>query len=264
MLVDSHCHLYFNCFKKINNVLRSAESLGVKHFVVPGINLKTNKQTLNLAKNFKNIYPALGIYPFEISKTNLSLEKQINKLENLVKNNLKKIIAAGECGLDFSPPPPEEKKRSRKDQIKLFNSHIKLALKYNLPLIVHKRKADKEVFSSLKPFKRKVRGVFHCFTEDEAFFKKASDYGFYLGLAGNLTYNKKLQKVVKNIPLNNLLLETDSPFLTPYPINKKQKWPNQPKNVKIIALKLAELKNTSFAKVASITSQNARKLFKFN
>ncbi len=259
MLCDSHCHLYFKDLQNnLATVLKNAYLTGVNHFIVPGVDLKTNQQALILSKKYKSISSSLGIHPFEAGISNLPLTGQLGQLEGLIKKEIKHITAIGECGLDFTK---KGQTLSKNDQNKLFIGQIRLALKYNLPLIIHKRKADKEIFTALKPFKGRVKGVFHSFAEDSLFVNKALEFGFLLGINGLLTYNPDLEKTVTKIPLNHLLLETDAPFLTPQPLKEKRKWPNEPKNVKIVALKLARVKKISFKKISQITVKNTASLF---
>jgi len=153
----------------------------------------------------------------------------------------------------------------QKEQVFLFEKQIELALNLNLPVLVHSRKAFDEVFSILKRFfnfsKSNLTGVFHCYSGSKTDIKKVEEIGFYFGLDGNLTYNVGLQNVVKLIPLEKTLIETDCPFLAPEPFRGLR---NEPKNVKIVAEFIGELKQISFSKVAQTTTQNAKNLFKIN
>jgi TatD DNase family protein len=165
--------------------------------------------------------------------------------------------------LDFSPAPPTEKDRRKKEQIFLFKKQIEIACQLNLPLIIHSRQARQEVVEMLvydtRVLNSPLRGVFHCYSGGKNDIKKVEEIGFYFGVDGNLTYDLGLQNVGKLIPLEKILLETDCPFLSPQPYRGLR---NEPKNVKLIAEFLAKLKEVSFEKIAQITTQNTKVLFK--
>jgi len=160
--------------------------------------------------------------------------------------------------LDFSPTPPMEKDRSEKDQIFLFKKQIELAIEKHLPLVVHSRKALPKVLEILDPFKGKIRGVLHCYSGSKKDIKKIEELGLYFGLDGNLTYDVGLQNVAKLIPLEKILLETDSPFLTPQPYRGLR---NEPKNVKIIAEFLAQLKGLPLNQIVETITKNTHAAF---
>jgi len=161
--------------------------------------------------------------------------------------------------LDFSTPPPDEKERSREEQEILFRGQIEIAKKYNLPLIIHARKAVDEVIEILGEYK-KISGVFHCYAGGKKRIKKIMELGemWYFGIDGNLTYEEGLSEVVAEIPKDRLLLETDCPFLTPVPHRGEI---NKPEYVKFIYQKTAEIWKMEFAEVEKMIDGNARKLF---
>ena len=216
-----------------------------------------SEKAIKIAQKYPGfIYAAVGIHPQQTDPNNTdSLEKQIKKLSKLAKKQ--EVIAIGECGLDYTPPPPNQKNRSQKEQLLLFKSQIKLAQRLNLPLIIHCRKSFPDVLSTLVQFQN-LKGVFHCYSAGKKGIAKINQLNFFFGVDGNLTYDKGLQNVFTQIPLNKILLETDAPFLTPEPLRHQR---NEPKNVKIIAKSLAELKNVSFKKICQTTARNAQTLF---
>jgi len=189
----------------------------------------------------------VGIHPSEIDDSPIELKK-------LVEENYKKIVAIGECGLEFLGDFDREKQEF------LFRKQIELAQKYKLPLIIHARKAVDEVVEILKEYKN-LTGVFHCYAGGNKRIKKVLELGenWYFGIDGNLTYEEGLVDVVKNIPKDRLVLETDSPYLTPEPFRGQE---NNPNNVVYVYKKVAEIWEKSFEETEKIVDENAEKLFK--
>ncbi|TVY12276.1 TatD family hydrolase [Candidatus Phytoplasma pini] len=251
LLIDTHAHLNLKIFDKdLNNVIQRAFSNNVKYFIVPGLDQKTNIKAIELASKHSFIKVAVGIHPCYWQNENpLNIEKYLKK-----KNS--QIIAIGEIGLDLC-----HEKDSLNIQKKNLEIQINLALKYNLPLILHARQSFEELYQILLPYKNRLRGVFHCLVTSFEEAKKAIELGFYIGIGGIITYEKALEahKIAKYIPLENIFLETDSPFLTPYPIEKSKR--NEPAFIKIIAEKIASLRNITLEKVAQQTTSNVQKLF---
>jgi len=263
MLIDTHAHLNFPDYKDdFEEVIDRSVKNGVDKIICVSSNLADSEKAINLAKKYLGIiYASIGIHPQQTDPENkASLVKQIEKLKELAKN--KEVIAIGECGLDFSPAPPEEKDRSEKEQIFIFEKQIELALNLNLPILVHSRKAFNEVLFILKRHlnssKGKLAGVFHCYSGGKSDIKKVEEIGFYFGLDGNLTYDAGLQNVAKLIPLEKILLETDCPFLSPEPYRGLR---NEPKNVRIIAEFLAQLKGLTLNQLAKIVTKNTHAAF---
>ena len=259
MLVDTHAHLNFSDFENdLDEVIKRSVENDVKNIICVSSSLKDSIKTIEIAKKYPGIvYAAVGIHPHQTdSQEKGSPKEQIKQLRELIKNN--KVIAIGECGLDFSPTPPMEKDRSEKDQIFLFKKQIELAIEKHLPLVVHSRKALPKVLEILDPFKGKIRGVLHCYSGSKKDIKKIEELGLYFGLDGNLTYDVGLQNVAKLIPLEKILLETDSPFLTPKPYRGLR---NEPKNVKIIAEFLAQLKGLPLNQIVETITKNTHAAF---
>lgn len=258
-LVDTHAHLNFKDYKQdLNQVIKRAVTDGVKKIVCVSSNLAESEGAIKINQKYpNNVFPAIGIHPHQTDpKNNLSAKKQIGKLKELAVNN--KIVAIGECGLDFSPAPAKEKDRSQEEQIFLFQEQIKLAQELNLPLIIHSREAFTETLQIIKQYQG-LKGVFHCYSAGKKGIEKINQINFLFGVDGNLTYDQGLQNVFSQIPLDKILLETDSPFLSPEPYRGLR---NEPKNVKIIAKCLAQIKGVSFEEVAQATTKNAEILFK--
>ena len=260
-LVDTHCHLHL--LDDPETAIREAKEVGVNYIISPSIAVSSCQENITLAKKHPAVLAAVGIHPREYESELVSIEEQLQLIETLLKRGGNHIVAIGEVGLDFASPPPGKKARSKKEQVFLFKEHIKLALKHHLPLIIHNRKANKELISILKPYalRHQLKAVFHCFSGSKSFLKEVTGLGFYVGIGGLVTYDQGLQKVIEEVPKNKLVLETDAPFLTPEPLRQEKRWPNQPKNVKIIAQKIAEIKGDSFISIAEQTTNNAQCLF---
>ena len=214
------------------------------------ISNSTNKENmlemLDLSKRNKNVYIALGFQPEDI--TNTTIEDL-----SLLEDNIDNIVAIGEIGLDYY-----NSLVSRDTQIDIFEKQLALAEKYNKSVIIHTRNAYEDTINSLKKFPE-VKGIIHCFSED---IDKAYEYiklGYKLGIGGIVTFkNSDLSEVVKNISLNNIVLETDSPYLAPVPLRGKR---NEPANIRFIAEKIAEIKNISLDEVKKTTNKNVKDLF---
>lgn len=261
MLVDTHAHLNFKDYQDdLDEVIKHSIKNGVNKIFCVSSNLAESEKAIEIAQKYKGIvHPAVGIHPQQTDpETELSLEEQIEKLSELVKN--KKVVAIGECGFDYSPAPPGEKDRTKKEQIFLFKKQVELALKAKLPINVHSREASSNTLEMLKKYSDKgLKGVWHCYSAGKKRVGKIDQLGFYFGVDGNLTYDPGLQNVLQQIPLEKILLETDCPFLAPEPHRGTR---SEPAHVKIIAECLAKLKGTSLKEVAKITTQNAKNLFK--
>ncbi len=192
------------------------------------------------------LYPTAGIHPGNIDDEN----NKIDSLEKLIISN--KVVAIGEIGLDYSYD-----KDNKEKQIKYFTKQLDLAIKYNLPVIIHTRDSIQDTFDAIKD--RKLTGIIHCFSGSIEMAREFIKKGFLLGIGGVLTFkNSKLHEVIENIDITNLVLETDSPFLTPEPFRGKQ---NNPSNVYYVAKKIAEIKKMTTQEVIDITAKNVSKIF---
>lgn len=249
MLIDTHAHLDFPPFddNRSEVIQRALAELGL--IINAGANLESSQKSVELAKNYPQIYAAVGIHPQDAQEVE-SLSQAMEKLRALAKNP--KVVAIGECGLDYHGENIDKEK-----QKKFFKAQLDLAKEINLPVIIHCRDTQNEI---LQLIKAPLKGVFHCFSGDKEFLKKVLDLCFYVGFCGNLTFKnaKELQEVAKIAPLERILLETDSPYLSPEPFRGLR---NEPKNVKIICEFIAALKGLAPNEVAQTTTENAKKLF---
>lgn len=248
-MFETHCHINVDRYEgKIEQTIKEANNNGVKHILVVGMDLETSKKAIEIASKYKNVYASVGIHPGYVD------ESDHNTLNNLYKNE--KVVALGEIGLDFYWTDKNKDK-----QIKFFEEQIIKAIELNLPIIVHTRNSFSETYQVLEKYKGKIKGVFHCFSSNLKDAKKAIELGFYIGIDGPITFKKnndELIKIVENIDLKHILIETDSPYLTPEPFRGKE---NSPKNLIYIARKIAEIKEVELEKVIEITTKNALKLF---
>jgi len=233
-MIDTHAHL--------EEILCDTRG-GVSQIILAASNIEDSKNNLELAKKYDFLYPAIGIHPQSPS---------LVEAEELKKIITDKVIAIGECGLEFID------NFDRKKQESCFRTQIELAQKNKLPLIVHARKAVDETIEILKDYKG-ITGVFHCYAGGSKRIKKIDDLGFYFGIDGNLTYEDGLMEVVKKIPSERLILETDCPYLTPVPFRGQE---NKPAFVEYTYKKVAEIWGESFGETEKIIDKNAKKLFK--
>ena len=249
MLTDSHCHLFYDqIFRDIDNVLIRSKRLGVSRFICVGTNINDSLLSLDIAEKFENVYCSAGIHPHDSQDIDKDYIQQIE----LIMNS-KKMIAVGEIGLDYF-----RNISSKKNQIKVFNELLQLAEKINKPIIFHNRDADQDIIDILSSYPN-VIGVSHCFSSTLSTAKKLLDMGYYISFSGNLTFkNSNLSTVAKYLPLDRLLVETDSPYLSPEPYRGE---PNEPGRTRYVAEKLAEIHNISFESVAEQTTKNINKLF---
>lgn len=249
-MIDTHVHLSSRFGQEVN--LEKIDWI-----ILSASCQQDSLDNLELAKSDKKLLPAVGIHTQEVG----NIDEQILFLDNLCKKNIN-IVAIGECGLEFSPNPsksPFDKGDFKKNQENLFRGQIELSLKHNKALIVHSREASDETLEILKSYKN-LRGVIHCYTGGKKRIKKfleISDNWFF-GIDGNITYEIGLEEVVKNIPKDRLILETDTPFLAPVPFRGEK---NRPEWVEFVYRKIADIWGESFEKTEEIIDANAKKLF---
>lgn len=252
MIVDTHCHLYVDEFKgDINEIIERAEKEGVSKFYLPAIDSAEIENMLSLENKFPGKCIAMmGLHPCSV-KENYQDELAI------VKNWLakRKFAAVGEIGLDFYWD-----KTYMEQQYEAFRMQVELSLQYDLPIVIHTRNAMQETIDVVKEFvPRGVRGIFHCFGGTIENAEDIIDAGFYLGIGGVVTYkNAGLAEVLDKINLKYMVLETDSPYLTPVPFRGKR---NESSYLKFVAEKLALIKGLSVGEVAAVTTANAEKIF---
>lgn len=252
MFVDTHAHLFMKDFEDdLEVVIQNSFSNGVKFIIVPAIDIATSDKAIQLSDKFENVYAAVGVHPHDTS--NFS-ENDIEKLKILL--NHKKVVAIGEIGLDYYYDySPKDK------QIYAFRAQLDLAIEKNLPAIIHNREADEDMMKIIEEYAPKgLKAQFHCFAGDIKMAKRLIELGQFISFTGNITYKKAddLREVVKYVQLENMLLETDSPFMSPVPNRGKR---NEPSNVIINAEMIAEIQKLSIDDVARTTSYNVYKLF---
>ena len=253
-LIDSHAHIQGEEFTQdLSAVLRRAREAGVEKIIVVGGagDLSSNDAAIQLANSFSGIFATVGMHPHDAKEVS---EEDLTRLQKLTRDP--KVVAVGETGLDFyydhSP---------RETQIKIFRRFIQIARETGLPLVVHDRDAHHEIVELLKAEgERKLRGVIHCFTGDYEAAKEFLDLGLYLSFSGIITFKnaEPLRNAVQKLPLDRMLVETDSPYLAPVPHRGKR---NEPAFVRIVAEVVAQLRGQSLEEIARATSQNADALF---
>lgn len=246
-MIDTHAHIYSEFYDNTQDVIEYLKHKNIINVINCGDSIKSSLEILELSNKFKGyLMPAIGIHP-----DNIDMDyNKINDLETLIKSN--RIVGIGEIGLDYY-----HNKENKNEQIKLFSQQVDLAEKYNLPIIVHTRDSIQDCLNILKS--KNSRGIIHCFSGSLEMAKEFIKLGYYLGIGGVLTFkNSKLYKVIEQIDLSYIVLETDSPFLSPEPLRGTK---NNPSNVIFVAQKIAEIKHLSTEEVIEITTNNARKIF---
>tara|TARA_B100000029_G_scaffold347230_1_gene339587 strand:- start:131 stop:895 length:765 start_codon:yes stop_codon:yes gene_type:complete len=251
-MIDSHCHLdHEPLINDISNVIKRSKDVGIKKLLTICTNLESYKNISKIVSIDTMIYGTFGIHPHETEKNNVSK----NEIIKIIKNS-SKLIGVGETGLDYYY------NNSKKDiQIDSFKKHIEAAIETNVPLIVHSRNAEEDTFNILNNYKvEKPKILMHCFTGSHSFYKEMEKLNSFFSASGIITFNnsKDLQNTFSKIPLDKILIETDSPFLAPIPMRGKK---NEPSYIKYTVKKLAEIKNIDISKMITITTNNFENLF---
>ena len=251
-MIDSHCHLDQEpLIDNIDDILNRAKDVGIKKLLTISTTFKSFDKIKHLVKKDKIIYGTYGIHPHEAKNDKVTSEIIIREIKQHDK-----IIGIGETGLDFYYNHSD-----KEDQIKSFEEHIKASLELKMPLIIHSRNAETETLEVFKKYKdNKLKILMHCFTGSNEFAKDLLDFDAYFSASGIITFknSQKLQETFKSIPLNRMLIETDSPYLAPVPNRGKQ---NEPSFVKYTAEKLADIKQISKSELVNATTANFNKLF---
>ena len=244
MLIDTHCHLSYEDYDNLEEIIKNMDGI----MIASGCNDKTNKEVLELVNKYNNVYGTLGIHPEEVDNISEDSFKLI--VENI---NNPKIVAIGEIGLDYYWVS-----ETREKQQDIFKRQLDIATKYNKPIVVHSRDAIQDTYNILKQYK--LKGSLHCFSSSLEMAKEFIKLGYKIGVGGTVTFknSKKLQEIVKEIDLKDILLETDSPYLSPEPFRGKR---NNPSNTYYVAQKISNLKDIDIEEVLDITSKNAIELF---
>ena len=248
MFIDTHCHLSSEFYSDIPEVILEDEKAGMSQIIASFCEIDTVNDVCTFVDNYNIVYATIGFHPDQASKYT---DADLLKLRELCLK-YKKIVGIGEIGLDY-----HYGKENRDEQIILFKKQLDLASELNLPVVIHSRDATKDTVDILKEYS--LNGVIHCFSGSLEIAKEYIKMGFLLGIGGVVTFkNSKLPLVVREIPLESIVLETDSPYLTPTPYRGSV---NSSKYIPIIAEKIAEIKKISTSEVASVTTNNALKLF---
>ncbi|MEA1940148.1 MAG: TatD family hydrolase [Candidatus Caldatribacteriota bacterium] len=247
--METHTHLDL-IKRNAGEVVKEAVEKKVTKMITIGIDLTSSKVAIEFASRFSEVYAAAGYHP---NQSKIIDEPGWKELEKLSHN--KKVVAIGETGLDYY-----RRESTIRQQMEAFKKHLSLARKLDLPVIVHDREAHKDILKILEDEAKGLKIVVHCFSGDMNMAKRCMEEGYYIGIGGIVTFNnaKSLQLITKNIPLERILLETDSPFLAPHPYRGES---NEPKYIPLIAEKIAELKGISIKEVAKITSANCKEVF---
>lgn len=247
MFIDTHCHLSKKDYEDISKVIEDNRNANVLKIVISGCTKEDIDETIEIINNYSDVYATIGYHPEEAD----NIEKQdLIKLEELL--SLEKVIGIGEIGLDY-----HYSKENKEKQLKLFEYQLALAEKYHLPVVIHTRDATKDTIDILRKYN--LKGIIHCFSGSYETACQYIDMGFLLGIGGVITFkNCHLKDVIKKLTLKNIVLETDSPYLSPVPYRGKV---NSSKNIPIIARFLANELNQDIDIIEKITTENAKLLF---
>lgn len=260
-LADTHCHLYFDAFDgDREEVIDRAKTAGLVRILIPGIDLETSQAAIQIAEKYSEVYAAVGVHP---NSTTEWKRDTLSKLRKLASHP--KVVAIGEIGLDYY------RDRSPKAiQKRVFLDQLTIAADMELPVVIHNRQASDDILDMMNSWRRLLLersskilerpGVMHSFSAELETANKAISLGFKIGVTGPVTFRNAtdLQTVVKRVPIEHLLIETDAPFLTPHPLRGKR---NEPAYVAKVAEKIAELHELPLSTIADITTANANRLF---
>ena len=261
MLIDTHAHLDFRQFDDDRNaVLDRAWQAGVAAIITIGIDLKTSRAAVALAEAHEGVFATVGFHPHDAKSADAVALAELQEL-----GQHPRVVAIGEMGLDFY------RDRSPRDvQRRVFRRQLQIAAELGKPVVIHDREAHADTLETLRqwiaesqPIPSEYRGVLHCFSGGLALAQAAIELGFFIGVDGPITYRnaRKLPGIVKALPLDRLLVETDAPFLTPHPHRGQR---NEPAYVRLVAERIADVKNLSPAEVAQATTANAKALFELD
>lgn len=247
-MIDTHCHIFKEYYDNIDEVIDNMDG----YMIVAGIDDSTNLEVIELANKYDKVFGVIGIQPEEVKKVTPNSYKIIE--DNI---NNPKIVGIGEIGLDYYWTD-----ETKELQLEVFDKMMSIANKYNKPVVIHSREATQDTYNILKKYPN-IKAVLHCYSSSVEMAREFIKMNVMLGIGGVLTFknSKKLVEVVENIPIEYLLLETDSPYLSPEPFRGKQ---NKPNNVVSVAQKIAQIKNITEEEVLKITTENAKKQFNLN
>lgn len=249
-MIDTHCHIYSEYYDDISKIIEYISTAGIEKVIVNGCDMKSNLEVLELVKKYDIVYGALGFHPTELENFD---DECISWLDKHINDD--KIVAIGEIGLDYHYDDTDKIMQQN-----AFKKQLDIAKKYNKPVIVHSRDAIKDTYDMLRNYE--IKGSIHCYSGSLEMAREFIKLGYYIGIGGVCTYknSKNIINVLENVPLSYILLETDSPYLSP---EGKRGEVNSPANIPIIVNKISEVKNTSNEEVIRITTDNANSLFDF-
>lgn len=250
MFIDTHCHIFSEYYDDIDKVISECRDNDIDKIIVNGSNIKSNIEVMELANKYDIVYAAIGFHPTELDDFK---EEYFRFLEENINNS--KVVAIGEIGLDYHYDNTDKEK-----QIMVFRRQLDIANKYNKPIIVHSRDSIQDTYNILKQYK--VKGSIHCFSGSVEMAREFIKLGYKLGIGGIITYKnaKTIKEVVRDIDLSYILLETDSPYLTPSPYRGES---NSPKYIPLIAEAIADIKDVSIVDISRVTTANAEAIFDF-
>lgn len=263
-MIDTHCHLNFHAFDKdYDAVIKRANAKGVEIIINTGTSIESSTKAVELAQKYENLYAIVGIHPHHADKVENGWDKEIDKLSKMPK-----VVGIGEIGMDYYSYKSNGI-TDPKQQRKIFERQIEIAIENKLPLQIHGRHAGKDILEIVSQYKNQFLespGMFHCFAGNVDYLEKVLEMGFCVGFDGNITYkglapgeDTSLSDLVKHTPMERLITETDAPYLTPEP---HRGFRNEPSYVIIVGNSIADIKNISFAEVEKATSENARRIFR--
>ena len=254
---DSHSHYNDEKFAEDREqIIESTYKSGITKFVCAGYNIQSSLDAIELSQKYEFIYSICGISPNDIPQTEQELWKNIEEISKIARqNNNNKLVAIGEIGLDYYWN--KENKELQKD---MFIKQIEIANELDLPIVIHTRDATIDTIEILKENNVNKKGIFHCCPLNQELIKEALKLDFYISLSGVITFKnvKNVEDIINMIPEDRLLIETDSPYLSPEPVRGKR---NNSMNVKYVAEKIANIKNKTLEEVANITNKNAKMIF---
>lgn len=254
---DSHSHYNDEKFNEDREkIIKDTFESGITKFVCAGYNIPSSLFSLELSKKYEYIYSICGISPNDVPQSEQELWKSIDEIIQIVKEkNSKKLVAIGEIGLDYYC-----NKENSDLQKQAFIKQIELANEMNLPIVIHSRDASVDTIDIIRNHRVKKAGIFHCCQLNQELVRQALELGYYISFAGPVTFknSKNAPDVVKMVPLDRILIETDSPYLSPEPNRGKR---NDCRNVKYVAQKIADIKEISLEEVAKKTYENAMRIF---
>ncbi len=272
-MFDTHCHLNFKRYKKtLSDVIKNAHDSGVSLITIPGTDVKTSKKAIEIAEAYDWLFAAVGIHPHHVynllKREDITVESELSEIELLLQSH--KVVAIGEVGMDrhvyeetiyreynISPEFISVQKR-------LLGLQIDLAVKHKKSLILHNREAKEDLLPLLEEKwtpQLEGRAVFHCCEPDLDLLQFARDHNIFIGVDGDVTYDPDKQRFIQKVPLEMLVIETDSPYILPEPLLTEKKYPNEPKNIVYTAEKVASLKGISAENLIHETTKNGKRLF---